>query len=120
MKKAENGEVVVKSEEIEIGEVIHLDKAEEFLRENNISHAHVQELMQDKEREQKLVRKIDFIILPLLCGTYILQFIDKNATSYAAVFDLLDGTNTTGTQYALLGTWFSLGESGKGVVSSCI
>ncbi|KKY21936.1 putative allantoate permease [Phaeomoniella chlamydospora] len=69
-----------------------LDEAEIFLRANNVSHGYLQELLQDEEKNKKIVRKVDFMLMPLLCGTYFLQYIDKQALSYGAVFDLLSDT----------------------------
>lgn len=85
------------------GEIQHLDASTAFLSENNISDAYLVELVNDKERNRRLVRKIDMIILPLLAITYVLQYIDKQAMSYAAVFDLFSSTSVTQTQYS----WFA-------------
>ncbi|KAI0484940.1 major facilitator superfamily transporter [Xylariaceae sp. FL0804] len=74
-----------------------------FLRENNFSPRDVQELLLDGPFIRRLVRKVDLLILPLLAGCYTLQYIDKQALSYAAVFDLFDDTGISETQYA----WFA-------------
>lgn len=87
----------------EVGEVLDIDAAEVFLQENNFSHEYVHELLSDKASIRKLVRKIDLVLLPLLAGTYTLQYIDKQALSYAAVFDLFSDTNIDSDQYA----WFA-------------
>lgn len=86
-----------------------LDQAAEFLRDHDFSHDQVLQLLADEAATGKLLRKIDYTLLPLLCGTYMLQFIDKQALTYAAVFDLLSDTHMSSAQYALLGTWFYLG-----------
>ncbi|KAI9332583.1 MFS transporter [Zopfochytrium polystomum] len=65
-----------------------LDEAEIFLRQHNLS--------------PKLLRRIDMTVLPLLCVTYMLQYVDKQALSYAAVFDLFTDAHINGTQYS----WF--------------
>lgn len=83
-----------------------LDEAEIFLRANNVSHGYLQELLQDEEKNKKIVRKVDFMLMPLLCGTYFLQYIDKQALSYGAVFDLLSDTGTTSDQYSWLASIF--------------
>jgi MFS family permease len=59
-------------------------------------------LLSDHAMNKKILRKIDFSIMPLLCGTYFLQYIDKQALSYAAVFDLFKTTHTTSNQYSWL------------------
>lgn len=81
----------------------NLDASEIFLRQHNITNEYLQELLNDKEAEKRLVRRIDLVLLPLLAGTYFLQFIDKQAMAYAAVFDLFTSTNVTLSQYS----WFA-------------
>ncbi|TEA13199.1 putative transporter [Colletotrichum sidae] len=98
---ADNGLEPTKS--LTAGEIQHLDASAQFLYENNISDEYLTELVNDKEKNRKLVRKIDLIVLPLLAGTYVLQYIDKQALSYAAVFDLFTSTSVTQTQYS----WFA-------------
>ncbi|KAJ9137035.1 Major facilitator superfamily transporter [Pleurostoma richardsiae] len=85
------------------GELIQLDATEIFLRENHITNEYVQELLEDEALNKRLVRKIDLMILPLLAGTYLLQYIDKQALSYAAVFDLFTDAGISQTQYS----WFA-------------
>ncbi|KAK9770769.1 putative Allantoate permease [Seiridium cardinale] len=80
--------------------VEQLDEAEIFLRDNGISHHHLQELMGDKATQRRVVRRVDCTLLPLLAGTYLLQYIDKQALSYGAVFDLFDTTGVTSNQYS--------------------
>ncbi|CAI0655748.1 unnamed protein product, partial [Colletotrichum noveboracense] len=101
IKAAEDGLEPTKS--LTAGEVQHLDASAEFLYQNNITEEYLAELVNDKEKNCKLVRKIDLIVLPLLAGTYVLQYIDKQALSYAAVFDLFTSTSVTQTQYS----WFA-------------
>lgn len=88
---------------ITAGEVDSLDASEVFLREHNFHDDYLTELLADTQANKRLVRKIDMIVLPLLAGTYVLQYIDKQAMSYAAVFDLLTGTGITLDQYG----WFT-------------
>lgn len=92
-----------KVESLTAGEVKDLDATEVFLRQHNFSNEYLHELLEDKERNKRLVRKIDMVVLPLLAGTYVLQYIDKQALSYAAVFDLFTDTGITGDQYS----WFA-------------
>ncbi|KAH7367781.1 major facilitator superfamily domain-containing protein [Plectosphaerella cucumerina] len=88
---------------ITAGEIQELDAAEIFLRQHNISNEYLGELMADEAAQKRLVRRIDLILLPLLAGTYLLQYIDKQAMAYAAVFDLFTSTSVTLGQYA----WFA-------------
>jgi MFS family permease len=100
-KEDTKGEEIVKSQDIDIeGE---LDEADIFLHENGITHDHVVDLLSDEASLKSLVRRIDLVILPLLAGTYTLQYIDKQALSYAAVFDLFSDTGTNQDQYS----WFA-------------
>lgn len=70
--------VTPKHDDIEEGQITStLDEAELFLHEHGISHAQLQEMLSDETRSKKLRRRIDLILLPLLCGTYVLQYIDK-------------------------------------------
>ena len=50
-----------------------LDATETFLRENNLTHDYLGELLSDQAAVKRLVRKVDFVLLPLLAGTGVLQ-----------------------------------------------
>lgn len=70
--------VTPKHDDVEEGQIIStLDEAELFLHEHGITHAQMQEMLSDETKSKKLRRRIDCILLPLLCGTYVLQYIDK-------------------------------------------
>lgn len=96
-------------DDIEVGEIVAIDEAEEFLRKNDYSHAQIQELVQDVDKGKRLIRKVDLMMMPLLCGTYVLQYVDKQCLAYGAVFDLLSNTHMNTSQYAWLTTLFYLG-----------
>ncbi|KAM5385482.1 hypothetical protein ACJZ2D_000681 [Fusarium nematophilum] len=85
------------------GEVRKLDATEVYLREHDISQEYLDQLLTDDAKQRRLVHKVDLILLPLLAGTYVLQYIDKQAMSYAAVFDLFTSTSITQKQYS----WFA-------------
>jgi hypothetical protein len=106
LEKAQTAEIV---QDIKSGEVVVLDASELFLRENGLTHDEIHDLLEDSQQTKALVRRIDVLLMPLMMGTYTLQYIDKQAMSYAAVFDLLGSTNTTKTQYSWLATIFYLG-----------
>ncbi|KAK6070380.1 major facilitator superfamily transporter [Seiridium cupressi] len=89
--------------DIACGDISQLDEGEIFLRDNDISERYLQDLLDDKVTVRRLVRKVDLIVLPLLAGTYVMQYIDKQALSYAAVFDLFSDTNISQEQYS----WFA-------------
>jgi hypothetical protein len=102
-KAADDNVSISRVKSITQGEIVSLDASEVFLREHNYSEEYLAELLADADMNKRLVRKIDFIILPLLAGTYVLQYIDKQAMSYAAVFDLFSSTGINQDQYA----WFT-------------
>jgi MFS family permease len=85
-----------------------LDDAELFLQQNGIDHFHLTELLANEEAIKKLRRKIDWTLMPLLAGTYMLQYIDKQALGYGAVFDLFSSTGMTTSQYSWMASIFYL------------
>ena len=95
--------------DLKAGEIVDLDQAEIFLQKHNITHHDLNALLEDKEGMKKLVRKVDWLLMPLLCGTFLLQYIDKQSISYAAVFDLFETTNTNQAQYSWLISLFYFG-----------
>jgi hypothetical protein len=56
--------------DLKLGEIEDLDQAEVFLREHNYSHAQLQDLLADETAVKKVRRRVDWILMPLLCGTY--------------------------------------------------
>ena len=56
----------------------------------------------DPDEEKKLVRKIDFYILPLIAVNYAFFYIDKTTLSYAAIFGIRDDLHLSGSQYSWL------------------
>ncbi|KAF7186390.1 putative transporter [Pseudocercospora fuligena] len=58
---------------------------------------------------KRVLRKIDLKLLPLLMGTYMLQYLDKSSINFASVYGLREGTNLQGQQYAWLGSIFYFG-----------
>lgn len=56
----------------------------------------------DPAEEKKLVRKIDFMIIPYLAVCYAFFYIDKTTLSYAAIFGIREDLNLVGTQYSWL------------------
>ena len=54
----------------------------------------------DPAEARRVRRKIEFHILPLLMGTYMLQYLDKSSINFAVVFGLEEGTHLEGQQYA--------------------
>lgn len=102
-KEAEEQIAMQKLNSLTQGETVGLDATETFLREHNFTNEYIAELLNDKTLNKRVIRKVDMLLLPLLCGTYMLQYIDKNALSYAAVFDLFTDTGISSEQYS----WFA-------------
>ena len=101
-----DGNSLKKQESTIAGEVQDLDEANLYLRQHNITPEYTAELLEDPIANKKVSRKVDMLLLPLLCGTFFLQYIDKQAISYSAVFDLFETTGITGDQYSWLASIF--------------
>ncbi|KAK7417227.1 hypothetical protein QQZ08_011706 [Neonectria magnoliae] len=66
---------------------------------------------EDTAKEEKAVlRKIDMVILPFMCFTFFLQYLDKQSLSYAAVFNLMDDLNMISSQYSWCSYVFYVGQ----------
>ncbi|ORY01750.1 major facilitator superfamily transporter [Clohesyomyces aquaticus] len=59
--------------------------------------------------EKALVRRIDFMIVPMMFGCYFLQYLDKSLLNYAAVMGIFEDANLTTQQYGTLSWLFYLG-----------
>ncbi|KAK6197948.1 putative allantoate permease [Scheffersomyces amazonensis] len=76
------------------------DMAFKFLKENE-----EQDLkLKHQELPKSVLRKLDLVILPLLCAIYFFQFLDKTLLNYAASMGIK--ANLVGNQYANLSTIF--------------
>ncbi|OJJ81772.1 uncharacterized protein ASPGLDRAFT_75930 [Aspergillus glaucus CBS 516.65] len=62
----------------------------------------------DPAENKRLVRKIDWMILPFLSICYAFYYIDKTTLSYAAIFGINEDLGLSGEQYS----WLSI-SSGK-------
>jgi len=63
----------------------------------------------DPAEAKRVLRKIDFHILPVLMMTYMLQYLDKSSINFASVFGLQKGTNLHGQDYSWLSSIFYFG-----------
>ncbi|KAH7051125.1 major facilitator superfamily domain-containing protein [Macrophomina phaseolina] len=68
-----------------------------------------QGLEYDEAEAKRVLRKIDYRIVPVLFVTYMLQYLDKNGINYASVYGLKEGTHINGSQYSWLGSIFYFG-----------
>ena len=67
----------------------------------------------------KLMRKLDYIILPLLCCVYLLQYLDKLLLNYSAAMGIKK--NLVGNEFANLSTIFYAAYIfGEPIVSYCL
>lgn len=70
-----------------------------------------QEISEEEiEAKNKLIRnKIDRRLLPLLCITYTLQFLDKLSLNYASAYSLKEDLDLTGQRYSWVAAIFNFG-----------
>lgn len=68
-----------------------------------------EEAVVKSEAEKKLVRKINYTLLPWVCFCVIIQFIDKSTLGISAVLGIIRDTGLTGSQYSWLGSFVSVG-----------
>ncbi|CDK27988.1 unnamed protein product [Kuraishia capsulata CBS 1993] len=66
-------------------------------------------LVLDPAKEKKLVRKIDFYILPMMCILMSCQLMDKSTNSYASIIGLRTDLEMTSKEYSWVGSSFYLG-----------
>ncbi|KAI1386527.1 MFS general substrate transporter [Hypoxylon trugodes] len=63
----------------------------------------------DEETSRKVRRKIDYRILPFLCITYALQFIDKTSLGYSSVYGIIPDNKLQGQDYSWASSIFYFG-----------
>ncbi|EXJ69486.1 uncharacterized protein A1O5_07522 [Cladophialophora psammophila CBS 110553] len=88
------------------------DEAFEFLRDHPNADGVTQEalsILADEHKRKKLLRKIDWAILPCMIATYFLQFLDKTTIGYTAVMGLREDTHLKGQQYSDVAMIFYIG-----------
>ncbi|KUI70414.1 hypothetical protein VM1G_05791 [Cytospora mali] len=61
------------------------------------------------EDERKLLRKIDWNLMPLLCLVYGLNYLDKTTVSYASIMGLKKDIHLGGQEYSWIGSMFYFG-----------
>lgn len=64
----------------------------------------------DAAMEKAVLRKIDRVVLPLMCLVYFFQYLDKQAVGYAAVFNLADDLHMNSHEYSWAVSIFYLGQ----------
>ncbi|OQE21403.1 hypothetical protein PENFLA_c014G09232 [Penicillium flavigenum] len=100
----QKGNVSVKTPEVEKQGISRgMDEAAEYLA-HSAGFAPL-----SPEEERKMVRKMDWILLPMLFMTATLGAVDKVAISTAAIYGLKDDLRLVGQQYSWAGSILSLG-----------
>lgn len=61
------------------------------------------------EEQRRLLRKIDWHLMPMLCLVYGLNYLDKTTVSYASIMGLKKDLGLTGQQYSWIGSMFYFG-----------
>ncbi|KAF2829055.1 allantoin permease [Ophiobolus disseminans] len=93
--------------DIEVGSVVNVGEptkgGDEALRFLKSQHA-VGDL--SPAEEEKLIRKIDWMVMPLMWSCYCLQYLDKTLVNYAAVMGLYDDAKITTAQFSNLALFF--------------
>jgi sugar phosphate permease len=92
-------------QDIEVGEIkdLHIsdgDVALDFLRHEGAARP------MTVEDEKRLLRKIDWMIVPLMWCCYCLQYLDKTLINYANVMGLSEDANITKDQFSHLALIF--------------
>ncbi|KZV84882.1 MFS general substrate transporter, partial [Exidia glandulosa HHB12029] len=72
------------------------DAALEILGDGSTRHQYTE------EEDRRVLRKIDFWVMPIVLMVYFLQQLDKSSVSYASVFGLVQQTGLVGKQYSWL------------------
>ncbi|KAH7024790.1 allantoate permease [Microdochium trichocladiopsis] len=63
----------------------------------------------DEGARRRLVSKLDWRLMPILCITYALQSIDRTTLSYAAVFGVREDLHLTSTEFSWAGALLYIG-----------
>lgn len=58
----------------------------------------------DSDEAKRVLRKIDYRVMPILLTVYILMLVDKNSISYANIMGIRQETNLSPSEYSWLGS----------------
>ncbi|KAL2822240.1 putative MFS allantoate transporter [Aspergillus cavernicola] len=92
-------------DESDIGDMITYENGED----EALRYIHAVPVEYTEEAERRVRRKIDFYMLPWMCGLYLLQYLDKVALSYASSMGIRTDTNMSASDYSLSGSIFYIG-----------
>ncbi|KAF2758932.1 allantoin permease [Pseudovirgaria hyperparasitica] len=66
--------------------------------------------LEELERERVVVlKKLDWIIMPIICFTYMIQFLDKLSLNYASAYTLIPDLGLQGQRYSWVAAIFNFG-----------
>ncbi|KAL1311547.1 hypothetical protein AAFC00_001667 [Neodothiora populina] len=85
----------------------HATDADEAMKAFMEADGQVLEL--DEETNKRILRKIDWNLMPLMCVVYMLNFLDKTSISYASVMHMKQDIHLEGNDYQWLGSVFYFG-----------
>ncbi|CAI5759036.1 unnamed protein product [Candida verbasci] len=74
-------------------------------------YEHAQDISSEDEElmKKKILRKLDYRIVPLISITYMLQFLDKLSLNYAAAYTFREDLGLSGQRYSLVASIFNVG-----------
>ncbi|KAL3444540.1 major facilitator superfamily domain-containing protein [Aspergillus insuetus] len=75
----------------------------------SLSAGELAEISIDADEERRVLRKIDWVILPLMAGTFMLQYMDKMTLSNATMMGILEDANLQGSNYSWCSSIFYFG-----------
>ncbi|KAL7796320.1 major facilitator superfamily domain-containing protein [Trichoderma afarasin] len=97
----------IETEKPIVREVFKIAEEKPAFADSALSFLHeVGETTFTEDEEKKLVRVVDWMILPLLAAVYFLQFLDKNLINFANIMGLGKDTNSTPSQFSDLALVF--------------
>lgn len=79
----------------EVDSLLGKDKAAQFLK------AQGEDIVLTPQEDKRVLRKIDWRLMPLLLTIYSLQFLDKTTLSYASVFGVSSRSSVCDQGFAL-------------------
>ncbi|KAH8885258.1 MFS general substrate transporter [Thozetella sp. PMI_491] len=89
---------------IEKADLVKLDGADEAG-----AFVGAQAMIIDEETNTRILRRIDWHMLPIMSGLYMLQYLDKVLLSYTAVMNIKTDINLSADQYSWAGSIFYFG-----------
>lgn len=81
-----------------------MDEAYKYLNAEDVENFEF-----DPAYEKKFLRKIDFFVMPMICGLMAVQMMDKTTNSYAALMGLRKDLKMSPEEYSWVGSSFYLG-----------